>query len=59
MGVVIVEGKDSLGVNVGRRIVTNVNFVAYLCESDAPFPNYFGSDLYSVCQIVVGHEAGN
>ena len=26
--------------------VTNGDFVAYVCESDAPFPNYFGRELF-------------
>jgi len=46
MGVVIVEGKrGSCGVNSGRPIVTNGDFVAQLCENDALFPNCFGEDL--------------
>jgi len=45
-GVVIVEGKGAVfGVNLGRPIVTNGHFVAYLCESDALFSNYFEEDL--------------
>ena len=32
-------------VNLGRAVVTNGDFVAYLCESDALFPNYFGGRL--------------
>jgi len=31
-------------MNLGRPIVTNGDFVAQLCESDALFPNYFGKD---------------
>ena len=34
--------RGSLGVNVGRPIETNGDFVAQLCGSDALFPNYFG-----------------
>jgi len=33
---------DSFGGEFGCPIVTNENFVARLCESDALFPNYFG-----------------
>ena len=45
---VIVEGEGAvLAVNVGHPIVTNGDFVAYLCESDVLFPNYFGEDLLS------------
>jgi len=40
-GVVIVEGKGSLGVNLGHPIVTNG-------DGDALFPNYFGKDLLKV-----------
>ena len=44
--VVVGEGEGAdLGVNVGRPIVTNGDFVAQLCESDALFLNYFGEDL--------------
>jgi len=39
------EGED-LGVNFGRPTVTNGDFVAQLCESDALFPNYFGRACY-------------
>jgi len=39
------RGRSSFGVNVGRPIVTNGDFVAYLCKSDALFPNYFGENL--------------
>jgi len=49
MGVVIVKGKAVLRVNTGRLIVTNGDFVAYLCKSDALFPNYFGEDLSIQC----------
>jgi len=46
-GVVIVVGEGAvLGVNVGRPNVTGGDFVAYLCESDALFPDYFGQDLF-------------
>jgi len=46
MRMVIVEGEGAvLGVNLGRPIVTNRDFVAELCDSDALFPNYFGEDL--------------
>ena len=34
--------RNSFGVNLGRTIVTNGDFVAQLWESDALFPNYFG-----------------
>jgi len=44
-GVVIIEEEGAvLEVNVGRPIVTDGDFVAWLCESDALFPNYFGED---------------
>jgi len=46
-GVVIVKEGAVLGVNFGHAIVTNGDFVVYLCESDALFPNYFGKDLFS------------
>ena len=40
--VVIVEEEGAVwGVNLGRPIVTNGDFVAHLCESDALFSNYF------------------
>ena len=46
-GVVSVEGKWAvLGVNLGRPIVTNVDFVVYLCKSDALFPNYLERTCY-------------
>jgi len=42
-GVVIVRGEGTVfGVNLGRPIVTNGDFVVQLCESDELFPNYFG-----------------
>jgi len=42
-GVVIVEGEGAvLGVNLGRPIVTNGDFVMRL------FPNYFGHDLFLI-----------
>ena len=45
--VVIVEGEGTVfGVNVGRPVVTNGDFVAYLCESDAIFTNYFGRTCF-------------
>ena len=40
------RGRGSFGVNLGRPIVTSEDFVAYLCESDALFPNYFAEDLF-------------
>jgi len=48
MRVVIVEGKGAvLRVSVLRPVETNGDFVAYLFESDALFPNYFGEgDLF-------------
>ena len=46
------------GVNFGHPIVTNGDFVAYLCESDALFPNDFGGgDLLCVNIAVVDLEA--
>ena len=40
---VIVEGEGAvLGLNLGRHIVSNGDFVAWLCDSDVLFPNYFG-----------------
>jgi len=33
------------GVNVGCPILSNGDFGAKLCESDAIFPNYFEEDL--------------
>jgi len=42
-GVVLVEGEGAvLRLNLGRPIVTNGDFVAYLCESDALFPITLG-----------------
>jgi len=35
------KGRSSLGVNVGRPIVTNG-------DGDAIFPNYFGEDLFEL-----------
>jgi len=52
------KGRGSLGVNLWHPIVTNVNFVARLYESDALFPNYFGENLFNkfcgciFCKIV-------
>jgi len=47
---VIVEEEGAvLGVNLRRPIVTNGDFVAQLCESDALFLNYFGEDLLAIC----------
>ena len=37
--------KGSLGVNVGHPVVTNGDFVAWLCENDMLFLNYFVEDL--------------
>jgi len=47
-GMEIVEGEWAVlrGVNFGRPIVTNGNFVAKLGESDALLPNYFGEDMF-------------
>jgi len=45
MAAVIVEGEWAV---LGRPIVSNGDFVAWLCESDALFPNYFGEDLFSL-----------
>jgi len=43
LGVVIIEGERSvLGVSLEHPIVTNRDIVAWLCESDALFPDYFG-----------------
>jgi len=39
------KGRGSLGVNLGRPIVTNDDILSSLCESDTLFPNYFGEDL--------------
>jgi len=36
-----------LGVNVGRPIEANGDFVEQLCESDALFPNYFGRTCFN------------
>jgi len=41
------RGRGSSGENVGCPIVTNGEFVAKWCESDALFPNYFDEDLFS------------
>ena len=42
-GAVIVEREGAvLGLDFRRPIVTNRDLAAYLCESDALFPNYFG-----------------
>jgi len=38
--------RGSFGGESGRSIVTNGDFVAYFCESDALFPNYFGMTCY-------------
>ena len=44
--VVIVEMEGAvLGVILGHPIVTNGDFVAWVWESDALFPNYFSGDL--------------
>jgi len=49
MGVVVVEREGAvLGLNFGRPIVSNGDFVAWLCESDMLFPNYFGKDLLNM-----------
>jgi len=47
-------GVLGLGVNLGRPIVTNGDFVALLWdESDALFPNYFGEDLFTwMCETI-------
>jgi len=39
---------SSFGVNLGRPIVTNGDFVAQLCKNDALFPNYFRERLVVV-----------
>jgi len=38
-----------LGMYLGRPIVTNGDFLAWLCESDTLFPNDFVEDLYVYC----------
>ena len=49
IGVVIVKGERAvLRVNSGRPTVTNGDIVAYMCESDVLFPNYFGKELFSL-----------
>jgi len=40
------RGRGSLGVNLGRAIVTNGDFAARL------FPNYFGQDLLKMYRLV-------
>jgi len=51
-GVEIVEGKGTvLGVNLERFIVTNGDFVAWLFENDALFPNYFAGGLVTSLTI--------
>ena len=40
------RGMGSFGVNVGRPIETNRDFVEWLCESDGLFQNYFGRTCY-------------
>ena len=48
MGVLVGGGyrrRGSLGVNLGRPIVTNGDILSSLCKSDALFPNYIGEDL--------------
>ena len=56
---VIVEGEGVVsGVNLGRPIVTNGDFVAYLCESDALFPNDFGEDLSISAVVRIFGSAG-
>ena len=42
-GMVIVEGKEVLGVNLGRPIVTNG-------DDDALFTNYFGEDFVMIIE---------
>jgi len=43
----IVEGEGAvLRVHMGHPIVTNGDFVVWLCETYALFPNYFGEDLF-------------
>jgi len=45
-GLLIVEGEGTvLVVKLGRAIVTNGDFLAQLCESDALSSNDFGEDL--------------
>ena len=44
-GAVIVEKEEAvLGVIFERPIITSGDFVAWLCESDALFPNDFGGE---------------
>ena len=51
MRVVIVQGKGQFWGEFGRPIVTNWGFVAWLCKSDALFPNYCWGGL--VCSSYV------
>jgi len=45
-GVVIVQWEGAVfEVTLRRPIVTNVDILLQLCESDALFPNYFGEDF--------------
>ena len=44
--------RGSFGANLWRPVVTNRDFVAYLCESDKLFPNYFGEELFLTCQCL-------
>jgi len=46
-------GRGSFGVNVGRPIKTNGDFVAQLCKSDTLFPNYSGRTCF-----VLGRQVG-
>jgi len=39
------RGRGSFRVKLGRPIATNGDFVAWICESDALFPNDFGEDV--------------
>ena len=41
-------GMGSFGVNLRLTIVTNGDFVAQLCESDALYRNYFGRTCYQI-----------
>jgi len=58
MGVVSIEGERAvLGVNLGSPIVTNRAFVAYLCESNALFPNDWGG-LVSLVLLIASIFSG-
>jgi len=40
--------RGSFGGEFGHPIVTNEDFVAYLCKSDALFSDYFSEDLLGI-----------